>query len=753
MGLNLGDLYLTVSASTAGLTKGLESGLKSIAGFSRAAKMVARDAAMVGTAFTAVGTVMVTTAAQYDSKVAGSVKRLQLSYAGLAVSVGRSLIPVINELARWVNRVHEAWDGLAPKQRAAIVAFAETTVKVAALIGLGGKLAEFSGNFAKLLVQLLPLLPFLATMTVAIAAIVALIVAWHVVWNDTSNGIQETLKGLWGHIVEGATTAFNYLDKRTEGWGSKFKSAAVSVGDFLTTPLAESIGPDGAAVRAKRLMQTGGTVTDMVNGAITNKDGTRDNMVADTKAQLEKIKNQGVVDYATLSAKLGDAIKAGMDATGLGGLVKSFTSATGNKVKNPKGTLAEVEAAAKAKWDEMDREIQGATDEYIVSLKGMDEVQELNIQRGKDLAKQTKETIEAMASLRSEGIDTLLASMGSAGEAIQKFRAKADEISKIPQLNHAMSSSIGGTGISGANMGGALFALADILMKGKGWVKVMDTLGGLLQMFADVVTAVYAPFASVVGALKGFVDALMVGLKPAFALIAAVIRPFIPILVILGDLFQAMAPIIGVIAGVVLAVTNIGLLPLLLALPIFFQAIKWVAVGLLTVTASIADVWNGLVQGIANFLKAIDVPLIGDMAKMLAKGLEAMKLSSSAELWQQRDNLVKLTMDGAVAQADYNASVLAGADANKSAADAVNDVASAFTNLPTGFRAASAQFMAQSGKTGFAGSMDLLRSSGSTMVVHVHGSIYGEQDWIEKMREAQRQELFQSTGSPVLGGA
>lgn len=306
------------------------------------------------------------------------------------------------------------------------------------------------------------------------------------------------------------------------------------------------------------------------------------------------------------------------------------------------------------------------------------------------------------------------------------------------------------TALSALATGGPFAAIAavgaDLLSQSVQFGQLVEMVNGLLHIVADALGKLVAPLTPLVAVLGMLVDTVMNALSPVLGIVAQVLAGLAPIFVILSDTLVALAPVIQIAVAMFMAITN----PLLaLSGPVLqglFYVIKFTAVSILKVVRliapiinglikfvafiidtiggginvfmnAVAGIWNGIISAIqAVFRKLGDISVLGkhplgflnDWAKDLEKAkmptdiLEGM-LDGLAEsvrngtidldaLTSKIQELEGLSLEQAQAKAQETVEIIKAREAQRAQTDAVKEATAALTNVPQGYKIATARF-------------------------------------------------------------
>lgn len=301
--------------------------------------------------------------------------------------------------------------------------------------------------------------------------------------------------------------------------------------------------------------------------------------------------------------------------------------------------------------------------------------------------------------------------IGTVNRAGEQVRAAASSFAEM--FGSALGTASGA--ISALSKGDFAGALVAMLTQSAQFRDALDALNPLFQSVADIVGMAVRPFGALLGALRLLVGSVLVALAPAFESLTIILEAFAPMIVLLSEVFKPFATMLAALVSVLAVVINPIQALLTLAMPAFFEVVRFLGVVILKFVEMVAPLWNsiiGAIQGVmrslanfdiggwkplaflnnwANSLKQIEVPMgalsntITDLENMsyaeaMAKAKEAAAAKDAADA----------TRDNANAQAD--------------AAKQIEEFSESLTNVPEGFKVAAARY----------GAIDTGSSGGST---------------------------------------
>ncbi|HYH97498.1 MAG TPA: hypothetical protein VD972_16115, partial [Hyalangium sp.] len=245
---------------------------------------------------------------------------------------------------------------------------------------------------------------------------------------------------------------------------------------------------------------------------------------------------------------------------------------------------------------------------------------------------------------------------------------------------------------AGGPAGGFVAVIADLLTRSQQFAVLVETISGLIGMVADWLGKLVEPFIPLVGAIAHLIEAGLQALTPVLTSLTAFIEPLVPSIMVLGELFAGLAPVIALVVQALMVVLN----PLQLfagpALKALFSVLKTVSTIILTVMKALGDVWNGIVGAIQKVFRMLaDISVFGvrplGFLDGWADGLERAKVDTEA-MAKALQALTGMTYEAALEKAKETAEVIRNRKETEKATQAL-------TNVPSAFKYALASFNAQ----------------------------------------------------------
>ncbi|NVJ05220.1 hypothetical protein HUW63_08215 [Myxococcus sp. AM001] len=326
-------------------------------------------------------------------------------------------------------------------------------------------------------------------------------------------------------------------------------------------------------------------------------------------------------------------------------------------------------------------------DERMVAAMGLDKVAAPVTEANEQLAA----TIKDLAKHGGTGARAYFKAVDDkarqlSAELVQAIEdARASIVSKVRasfgRVNDLVNSFAEGFMAGGMTpLAGVGAVIADLLAQSEGFQVLMEMVSTIIQHVADALGAVLIPLQPLVGAIFLIIDAVVGALTPVFGVLGQVLEPLVPPLVLVGAIFQTLAPVLTALAQAVLMVmTPLQLIagPVLKAL---FSVLKVIATIILTVAQGLGHVWNGIVGAVQAVIRGISkaVEWLGvDSLKNFANSLDRVKVDTDA-MGESLESLNALTWESAEAKARETAEVLRNTEALQKATEALSNVPSAW---------------------------------------------------------------------------
>ncbi|MFY0567061.1 hypothetical protein ACN28E_24930 [Archangium lansingense] len=576
-----------------------------------------------------------------------------------------------------------------------------------ALKALPGSVAGMGKSFLSILPQIVAVLVPLLAVAAAVGGIVLFAGSLYKSWDDLTYLFRESTSG----IVED-------LQKLAERTATFFGSLMQGVKDFISKLATAML--DAVFSRVKQVAKF------MENVARTLGRDT----LADNLAQVQSLSADAFMGkLKDGAARIGDVIA---DTAGAAG--KALSEATKDVREGVAyGLRHSVEGAQQlgadlAKALHLD-ELMALKDRLLGAASTLGDGTTVNlpvdrtIEVGKvDAAVELPASIRALATgkdpVMKAYLDMLRANAKATAEAMQAaldaMRAAASALksklaSRMGEITDVIDSV--GQGFAAGGFWGALIALVgELLTRSEGFKSLIGLINNLIQLVADSLGKLLTPLAPLVGAISMVAQAVVGALMPIFTVLVRAFEPFVPVLVMVANLVNALAPLLQMFAGVMQLLEYPMRVLVNVALRGLFEGIKWLSIGVLEVARGIGNTWNGIVtavQGVLYTLGNIEVfggkpfGFLLDWGTAL-NGATVDTYGLMTAIGQLHDT----TWETAQAQAEQAAAVL-------QTTAALDKATASLTNVPSSWKYALRSFEAQNARSG-AGTMPTSQAPGSS---------------------------------------
>lgn len=727
MALNLGSLYVSVTAETSGLSKGLEQSLKQVERFSKELKRAANDVRDISAVITGMGVAAFAKAGEASYSASRAVEQLSNAWAQVAVPLSTALMPVMQKVISILNELGKYISGLTPEMREMIVTVAEwaigLTIGAAVIAKLAGLVAGLAGMASMLAMFAVPLLEII----VVVAALGAAALFLHKVWRENWGGIQQftasivkdmgeafkwlgdTLGGVYKFMIDQAKL---WVDSMIDLLAWIEKASKINLG---SSGLREGFNGLFADLKSGDFLKHGVTfgkqIADgIVAGASSLKDefmGIVDPIVAEAKKRFSKMFPKGSlqVDDGTVGRVLA-ALQAQFEAMMRGagrGAIQASSGVAGNQVSAshyqiPAGMIgAGTDALGKIEADAAkllaNQNKAGTGYEFAPSLKptGMlnriSQVSPAAQAIPAELGWLDKAT-SALGLKMTPFLARLQEALPQIAESIGNFASGLGDtlLSKLGDLGSMVQTVI--NGIKTGNVWGALGSvLGDLFSKSSSFGKLMDrmssVLGDLVKAVGPLLDALMVGLGPFISAVGSVISVIVSALQPIFEVLGTVLQAITPFIVLVSKIVAILAPIIKLFASILMVLFKV-LEPILRPL---FEVARVVLMFIVGIIKAIADIWNAIVDALAAVINGIVTVLtFGAEQHAGDKLLGGLRLSTDG-LTQAQADLAAMTYDNANAASD--------------ATKKLNDFAAALTNAPDMFKIGFARMQADTGQTGY----------------------------------------------------
>lgn len=714
-GLQLGSLYVSLSANSMGLVRGLDGAMKAVDRFAKEVKKTSEDAAKVAATFTVLSGAALKLASGVDGPTKRAMDDMTKSTQLLAVQVADMLLPAVRQVTAMFKSAAEVVASLNPETKAAISNFALVAVQVMAAGKALAVLASTVGPVISLMRGTLSVITALGSgpllgVVAAIGLVVAIVVLLHRAWRKNWGGIQEST----AEVLEWLRSGFSQLvDFFRKAWdsilsgGERFVMGLLDIVDTVQRVTGTSLVDTAGAREGFK-----GLFKDLRSGAFVSE-----------AFKFGKSVGASVVDglkeeLAAISKELGlDALLAKLK----GGSSKGKVIGLGRGMPGG-GTLPD----------------QMAIEQRKVIDTGAFKVLEMgNLTRstGMSVATGAAERKEANALAAAIGADSwadatkeIQGGLGAAatlGHSLKVWAARMGPM--IAQMGQQLLGEVGNlvsTIAQGAQAGGVwgalLAAIMEIAKKTESAMRFLDVAMEFVMQLAAMVEPLVKPIfdalTNVLGIVIEVVAPVFAALEPLFQGIGRFVDNLAPILYAVGDVLAGLSPIIEFIGNVVGGILD-ALKPIL---DIVAGAVKLIATVLL---------------GIIIFLNEVAAAFGDTKARAEADRLKGVV----DRMWKRDDETARANGKAA-------GSALSLAAANKQAADSAKEVTESLTNLPSGFKLNALRFAADTGMGGLAaggpGS-----GSGGVYVENMYVQASDPEELAEQVENAQKRKAAARTGN------
>ena len=234
MAARVGSLYVSLSANTAGLVKGLAAAMKAVDRFAKETKKIAADVGQLSMVVTAAAGAALKLASDVNGPTKAAMDDLTTATKQAAVPVAQMLIPAVQELTKELRTAGQYIAGLSPEMKGHVATAAKWGVELlvaSKVIGsLSGVVSAFAGVASGLFSMLAGVgLATIGTIVASIAIGIASVVALHAAWRtnflglkDITDTIIENMKGaflgLFTFLVSGWETLIDALTIMLDNW-------------------------------------------------------------------------------------------------------------------------------------------------------------------------------------------------------------------------------------------------------------------------------------------------------------------------------------------------------------------------------------------------------------------------------------------------------------------------------------------------------------------------------------------------------
>jgi phage-related protein len=676
MPLKVGSLFVSLSADTGAFLKSMQPALKSVEKFSREVKKAANDAAQVAGSITTVGAAALKLASDVSGPTKAAMTELSLSMKQAAKPVAEALVPAVKEAAALLRGMGRAFSELSPETKAMVGDIFKAAAAVTAVSLVVGRLATLAGTLSGVFsgvagaIAAIGVGPLLAVLAV-IAAVAAGIAVLHRAWRENWGGMQQVVQtvaqwfadtwstvtsfvtGLFSDMVDGLAgsmkLALNVLATGAEAMGQKDLGRALRGSVSVVDAIAKDL-KSGAAV--KRI------VVAAIELGKNAADGFK-----------ERIFDELGILFGKLKQKFGSVpLTVGPLTVGPRRPLVSGAVVEGNMM----GLAGRVDASNAAARRAVNPE-----------LRGPRRLSQTTAVKGEDARRNFEAFQEAQ---KQAAVEAAEATKGSLVNTTQAFVAKLGEAGSI--INNVVNAAA-----QGGPWAAVAAAMAELLAQTQAFSRVVNVAGGGLKTVAEALQP---------GAQALF-DALSKVLAPAFQVVATAMTAISPILESVAQVLEMVAPIVMLLVPVIRSLQPLlqflaDVLKFIFAAlePVFriiFAVVQGIMLLVTVVQRAIVGIWNGLLEAIASIVDAVVALFTAGIVSNGGDFIRAGK-GSVAQLDASLAELSTIDYDAAKAAAARAAADMEAKGATDDATKSMREFAQSFTNVPSGFKVAAAQFAA-----------------------------------------------------------
>lgn len=679
MALKLGSLYVSLSANTGAFIKSMSQAAKMAEKVAKEIKKASNDVAQASGSFAAVGVAALALASTVDGPTKKAMDGFKQSSQLLAVQVADMLLPAVRALSDLLKQAAGVIAGLDPQVKKQVASFAVWAVEIAAAAKAISVLAAGASTAFGLLRSGFKIIGAVSsTLTIgvvaAVAAVIGVVLLLHAAWRRNWGGIQKITAdvvdwfrdafsklanffgGVWDFIIDG-------FKRMTDTWLD-----ALQIVEELT---GTKIGPDGVAGLREGFeglfkdLKSGEFISGALSDAFDAGKSIGSSLVDGVKEEWAAIQSELGLDKLMSGFTKGKPIALGR------GMHKSPKSNGHDAMADM--SMATAEAMALAEARDLAAAQKAAAEEadqmaaiMIQAANDADAAGEAQRQAAEEQAKAAEAQAKA-ASAKMKAIASIaMNGLGALGQTINNIAQGAQ---------------------AGGIWGAMIAAVMEVFTRMEGFQQMLSTLEYGLKRLGQFMEPL-------VGELFGIVETLTVvgteglkpifdALKPLFEGLAKFAKKLVPVIASVGNLFEAVGPILEVLANVV------G--------------------GILDAVSPILDLLAGVVKIIATVVLGIIIGL-NEVAAFFGDArarAESDRMKALVDkMWAPGANDLAVAQGEAARETWRNAAAQgAAATATQHAADAAQEVAESLSNVPSGYKIALSRFNAQdaAGPTSYMG--------------------------------------------------
>lgn len=672
MALKLGSLYVSLSANSSQYMKSMAQAAQMADKVAKEIKRASADIAQVSGSFAAVGVAALALASTVDGPTKKALDGFKQSSQLLAVQVADILLPAVRALSDLLKQAAGVIAGLDPQVKKQVASFAVWAVEVAAAAkaisvlstGASAIFGVLSSGFK--IIAAIGSGPLLAIVA-AVAAVVGVVILLHRAWRKNWGGIQEVTADIlkWFH------DAFSKLAKFFGGvWdfiidgAAKFVDALLDAFEVVEKLTGQKIGPDGVAGLREGFA---GLWKDLKSGDFFSQAFDFGKSVGGQI--VDGIKEE----WASIQSELGlDKLMSGFAKGNPIALGRGMSNIPDRSQHAPMADMQMATAEAMAKGEA--RDLAAAEAQRLEQLKALQE-EEKFIAEEADLT--ARIMLQAANDADEAAKEQARAAEAQARAASAKMKAIASiALNGLGALGQTINNIAQGAQAGGI-WGAMIAAVMEVFTRMQGFQQMLSTLEYGLKRLGEFMEPL-------VGELFGIVETLTVvgteglkpifdALKPLFEGLAKFAKKLVPVIASVGNLFEAVGPILEVLANVVGGILD-AVSPILDLLSGVVKIIATVVLGIIIGLNEVAAFFgDARARAESDRMKAL-------VDKMWAPGADDLAIAqgeAARETWRN-----------AAAQG-------AAATATTAAAEAAQEVAESLSNVPSGYKIALSRFNAQ----------------------------------------------------------
>lgn len=667
MPLKVGSLYVSLSANTSGLVKGFAEAAKATEKIAKEVKKTANDVAGAAAIFAGLGAAAMKMAASVDGPAKKSMDGLEKSMQLVAVQVADIIRPAVDSLSKSFRELAGYIAGIDPETKKSIATFATWAAGIAVaakgISVVSGLVSTLSGALSGIagVVAALGTGPILAIVA-AVAMVAAGIAALHYVWRNNIGGMADATQKFVNWLGEAFNSAFEGVITLVDG----VVRALMIQGLKIYKMMALYYDLMGDATKAT---QYGFAAKSIELDLKLSKPGQLGKAMFVQGLELGKIVGEAFVDeWERIISKTG--------------INKFFTLPQQAAPRAPTATPEQLPTVGT-----MDTSSLGVMQFYSQMEKA-----------ASDGASAVGEVAQQFSNAQGDAVSAAAYQQAIADAAAQAAAAAEQEAKKRKAIVGIITQGTGALGgaiqniAQGAKAGpwGAIIAaVLEVFQRMASWKGLMDIFEKGLQRLGEFMEPLMSGLFDTVGVftqlgteiLKPLFDAF----KPLMDTVNRTARQFIPVFEMLGQVFEALGPLIS------MAIRFGEQFALLQPLTDLIRDVfKAVTIALLT-----------LMYGVNSIMAALGDQGAAAEASRIQKALQG--------LW------TGIEEHGSVPAAVLDATA-SGTEALNDLADSADRVSESLSNVPSGYKVALARYQADWGAS--PGMLAAAGGGGTTVIIN-----------------------------------